>query len=116
MIIEAPGISQGSGAPSKANGGAPRSAAAGAIDAAAQARAASASTEGLHQAIAAANRATKSLNNSVQLSLDSQSGKAIVRVIDTETGQVIRQIPTEEVIELRRALDRVAGMLIHRTA
>ncbi len=115
MIIEAPGISQGSGAPPKQNGGA-RAPVSDAIDAAAQARVASASTEGLHQAIAAANRATKSLNNSVQLSLDSQSGKAIVRVIDTATGQVIRQIPTEEVLELRRAFDRVAGLLFHRTA
>jgi flagellar protein FlaG len=104
MIVAPTRISPGNDAPSKQNGGAPapRSAAADGVDAAAQTR--------------AANRATKSLNNSVQLSLDSQSGKAIVRVIDKETGQIVRQIPTEEVLELRRAFDRVAGLLIDGTA
>jgi flagellar protein FlaG len=72
--------------------------------------------EDLRQVVLAINRAAKSLNNSVQLSLDASTGKAIVRVIDTETGELVRQIPSEEVLELRRALDRIAGMLIHRTA
>jgi len=104
MIIAPTRISQGNDAQPKQDGGAPalRSAAAGGIDAAAQIR--------------AANRAVKSLSNSVELSLDSQSGKAIVRVIDAESGQVIRQIPTEEVLELRRVFDRLAGLLIDGTA
>ena len=104
MIIETPKTSQGSDEPPKQTGGspAPRSTGTDAADAAAQKR--------------ATNLATKSLNNSVQLSLDSQSGKAIVRVVDTETGQIVRQIPTEEVLELRRAFDRLAGLLIDRTA
>ena len=72
--------------------------------------------ESVRQAVAAINRAAKALNNSVQLSLDSGSGRAVVRVIDSETGQLIRQIPSEEALELRRALDRIAGLLIHRTA
>jgi flagellar protein FlaG len=72
--------------------------------------------ESVREAVAALNRAAKALNNSVQLSLDSGSGRAVVRVIDSETGQLIRQIPSEEALELRRALDRIAGLLIHRTA
>src|SRR5262249_10076672 len=74
------------------------------------------SSEDVRRVIAAASRATKALNNSVELSLDAKSGQPIVRVVDAETGQLIRQIPTEEIMELRRALDRIAGMLIHRTA
>ena len=72
--------------------------------------------ESVREAVAAINRAAKALNNSVQLSLDSSSGRAIVRVVDSETGALIRQIPSEEALELRRALDRIAGLLIHRTA
>ena len=72
--------------------------------------------ESVREAVAAINRAAKALNNSVQLSLDAGSGRAVVRVIDSETGQLIRQIPSEEALELRRALDRIAGLLIHRTA
>jgi flagellar protein FlaG len=70
----------------------------------------------VREAVAAINRAAKTLNASIQLSLDSGSGRAVVRVIDSETGQLIRQIPSEEALELRRALDRIAGLLIHRTA
>ena len=104
MIIVPIGIGQGNDAPPNRYRGAtaPRPAGAEGIDAAAQKR--------------ATDLATKSLNNTVQLSLDSQSGKAIVRVVDPETGQVVRQIPTEEVLELRRAFDRLAGLLIDRTA
>src|SRR5690606_25668407 len=64
--------------------------------------------ESVRQAVAAINRAAKALSNSVQLDLDSSTGRALVRVVDSETGQLIRQIPSEEVLELRRALDRIA--------
>ena len=75
-----------------------------------------ASSEKVREAVEAINRAAKALNNSVQLSLDSSSGRALVRVVDSETGQLIRQIPSEEALELRRALERIAGLIIHRTA
>ena len=115
MIVEALRINPASGATPKQSDVAPAPAAGEAIEAAAAQ--VSAGGEGLRQLVAAANRATKSLNNSVQLSLDSQSGKPVVRVVDSETGQLIRQIPSEEIMELRRALDRIAaGLLIHRTA
>lgn len=116
MIVEAFRINPASGAALKRSDVAPGSAVAEAIKASAPTRVASSSGEGLRELVAAANRATKSLNNALGLSLDSQSGTPIVRVIDTETGQIIRQIPTEEALDLRRALERIAGLLINRTA
>ena len=70
----------------------------------------------VHAAVAAINRAAKTLTNTVQLVMDERSEQPLVRVVDSETGQLLRQIPTEEVLELRRALERVSGLLIHRTA
>ena len=103
MIITPTGIRQGSNAPPNENGvaAAPRAVGADEFIAAAQRQAAS--------------RATNSLNSKVQLSIEPQSGEPIVRVVDPESGQIIRQIPTEELLELRRVLDRVAGLLIDRT-
>ena len=83
---------------------------------AAPSSAASETASTVREAVAAINRAAKSLNNSIQLSLDERSERPVVRVVDSETGQLIRQIPTEEVLELRHALDRIAGLLINRTA
>jgi flagellar protein FlaG len=70
----------------------------------------------LREAIAAIERAATALDNSVQLSIDADSGRTVVRVIDSETGQLIRQIPSEELLSLRNALERIAGLLIDRTA
>jgi len=118
MILEASWVNTANGAAPSTNGTAPARlpAAARAVDPNVQTNEATASNEKLREFVAAADRAVKSLQNSVQLSLDSKSGQPIVRVVDTETGQLIRQIPTEEVLELRRALDRIAGLLIQRTA
>ena len=113
MILEAPRVNTPNGT---APGSAPTTTAARSSDASIQAYEASARGESLREVVAAAGRAVKALHNSVELSLDSKSGQPIVRVVDTETGQLIRQIPTEEVLELRRALDRIAGLLIHRKA
>src|SRR5262245_53088431 len=111
MILEANKVNAGGGTTPSPGGGAsaPLSPAARVIDASGPVQPSMASSEGLQEVVAAADRAVKSLHNAVQLSLDSQSGQPIVRVVDTETGQLIRQIPTEEVLELRRALDRIAG-------
>jgi len=118
MIVHAPSIEQGNGAPAQRTGHAPAPNVPATSPVATHATASppAESAESLRAAVAAINRAAKSLNTSVQLSLDARSGRAIVRVVDTETGQLIRQIPTEEVLELRRALDRIAGMLINQTA
>jgi len=70
----------------------------------------------VHAAAEAIDRAAKALNNSVRLSVDAESGRTIVRVVDAETGQLIRQIPSEELLSLRHALERIAGLLIDRTA
>jgi flagellar protein FlaG len=118
MIVQAPSIDQSKGPPAQRPGHAAAADASASVAAPSRAPVAptAESAESLRAAVAAINRAAKSLNNSVELSLDARSGRAIVRVVDTETGQLIRQIPSEEVLELRRALDRIAGMLINQTA
>jgi flagellar protein FlaG len=73
-------------------------------------------TPGLRVAVASINKAAKSLTHNVELVLDERSEQPVVRVVDTETGQLVRQIPTEEVLELRRAIDRISGLLIDKTA
>lgn len=114
MIVQASNIEQVRSTPQQRGGGSAQAA----DRAVAQSRAhpPAESAESAREVVAAINRAAKSLNNSVELSLDTQSGRPIVRVVDTETGQLVRQIPTEEVLELRRVLDQIAGMLIRQKA
>jgi len=109
MIPPAPGTQGTAAAPQRVATGA-------AQQAAAQQSVQQFDSEGLQKSVDAANRSARSLGSSVQFNIDSQSGKAVVRVVDSETGQVIRQIPSEEMLELRRALDRIAGLVIDETA
>jgi flagellar protein FlaG len=39
-----------------------------------------------------------------------------VRVVDTETKQLIRQVPTEEMVAISHALDRMTGLLLAQKA
>jgi len=52
--------------------------------------------------------------NSLSFSLDDSTGKTIVRITDTKTGEMIRQIPSEEMMELARSLDKMQGMLLRQ--
>lgn len=113
MFVKASQIDPGQAAPgARSDATSVRQSAAAAVAASVPAE----SAESLQEAVAAINRVAKSLNNSVELSLDTQSGRTLVKVMDSETGELIRQIPSEEALELRRALERIAGLLIHRTA
>lgn len=50
--------------------------------------------------------------NSLSFSIDDATGKTIVRITDAETGEMIRQIPSEEMLEISRSLDKLQGMLL----
>jgi flagellar protein FlaG len=62
------------------------------------------------------NRQLKDAAQSIRFSVDSGSGKTIVRVVDSETGDVIRQIPSEEVLAISRSIERMQGVLLHQKA
>lgn len=53
---------------------------------------------------------------SLQFSVDQDLGKIVVKIMDTETKEVIKQIPSEEVLALTKALGRVEGLLVRQEA
>lgn len=52
----------------------------------------------------------------LRFSLDQQTGKTVIRVVDSATNEVIRQIPSEEVLAIARALDKIEGLLLNHRA
>lgn len=54
--------------------------------------------------------------NSLAFSIDDDTGKTIVRVSDAQTGEMIRQIPSEELLDIARSLDKMQGMLLRQKA
>ena len=53
-------------------------------------------------------------NRTLQFSKDEDTGKTIIRVIDTETDEVIRQIPPEEFLKMVKRLNDVAQEIFKR--
>lgn len=54
--------------------------------------------------------------NGLNFSIDDSTGKTIVRITDGETGEMIRQIPSEEMLEIARSLDKMQGLLLRQEA
>ena len=65
----------------------------------------------LTKVIAAANAALKSSSVSLEYSQDKETGLKIVRVIDRNTKELIRQIPAEEMVSVARSIEKFQGLL-----
>lgn len=60
--------------------------------------------ESLESAVSNINDYVQNLQRSLQFTVDEISGKDIVTVLDKETDEIIRQYPSEEVLEIARRL------------
>ena len=56
------------------------------------------------------------VSNNLNFSIDDSTGKTIVRVTDGETGELIRQIPSEEMLAIAQSLDKMQGLLLRQKA
>lgn len=70
------------------------------------------------QAREAANRALAQKSRELAFEFDNELGRVIARLIDTETREVIRQVPSEELLAIARALadGQRAGALVRLDA
>lgn len=74
------------------------------------------SSDQLNAAVKAANDFVSMINDSVQFSIDDATGKTIIKVIDKSTEEVLRQIPSEEMLAIAKALDDIKGLLVRQKA
>lgn len=67
-------------------------------------------------AVTKVQKAIEPIASNLVFSIDEDSGRTVVKVIDSSTKETIRQIPSEEVLEIARALDKLQGLLLRQTA
>lgn len=75
-----------------------------------------ASRQELEDAVKQVNDFLKPINDSIQFNLDDDTGKTIVKVIDLSTKDVIRQFPSEEMLSIAKAIDKMKGLLVQQKA
>jgi len=60
--------------------------------------------EDVHVAVSQINDYVQNLQRNLQFTVDEVTGKDVVTIIDSESKEVIRQLPSEEALELARRL------------
>ncbi|SPA54948.1 flagellar protein FlaG [Cupriavidus taiwanensis] len=60
--------------------------------------------------------ALKTTTIGLRFEIDEATHRVITKVIDKESGELIRQMPTEEVLRIARAIDRLQGLFINQAA
>lgn len=74
------------------------------------------SEEQLQDVVNAANDLIKPYNDALQFSIDKDTGTTVVKVIDINTKEVIKQMPSEEMLAMAKALDQLKGLLVKQKA
>lgn len=74
------------------------------------------SSEAVKQVARQINDFLKSSSSSIEFTVDGDSSTVVVRVVDSQTNELIRQIPSEEMIAISKSLDQMAGLLLKQTA
>ena len=68
------------------------------------------------EAVKEANASLHSRTVGLRFEMDEDTDKLIVKVVDRESGEVIRQIPSEEVVRIAKVLGEAPGLLVSREA
>lgn len=70
----------------------------------------------IEEAVRNINKTMQAQAQGVEFSIDADSDIPVVKVVDIETKEVLRQIPSEEALAIAKALDRAQGLLIRQKA
>jgi len=70
----------------------------------------------LKKAVDDINKTLQDRGQDVRFSIDESSKRVVVKIIDQNTDKVLRQIPTEQALEISQSLDKLQGLLIKQEA
>jgi len=63
-----------------------------------------------------ANEQISGGSHKVQVAMDDRSGRFVMKVVDSESGHVVRQFPPESLLKVSERLDELSGMLLAKEA
>lgn len=78
--------------------------------------AADASREPVEQAVTSIQNFMQTIRRDLNFSLDDSTGRMVIKVTDSTSGDVIRQLPSEEALRLAESLEEVRSLLFKAEA
>lgn len=77
---------------------------------------ATADPKALQDAVDKIEKVVNTYNRELKFSIDKDLGVSVVKVMDKDSGDVIRQIPSEDMLELAKGLDKLIGLFVKQEA
>lgn len=62
------------------------------------------------------NKRLNMLNSQLKIERDEETGIQVVKIIDTETKEIIRQLPPDVILKIAKYIDEVTGLLFNDKA
>jgi flagellar protein FlaG len=72
--------------------------------------------EDVEQAAARLKDVLRGTTSHLEIEIDPDLHKAVIKIYNGESGEIIRQIPTQELLDLAKHLDEPKGLLIRERA
>jgi len=66
----------------------------------------------LEEAVEKFNKAVAAYNRECKISIHEKTGNIMVKIIDTETKEIVREIPPERILDIVAKMWEIAGILI----
>lgn len=73
-------------------------------------------SQNLAKAVDTMSQMAQKLTTNLSFSVDNSTGMTVVKVMESDTNTVIRQIPSEEILAIAHALDTFQGLIIRNKA
>lgn len=70
----------------------------------------------LGNVVADLNKVAQANAQGVRFSVDEDTGRTVVKVVDTQTDTVLRQIPSMEALRLWRSIEQMQGVMLRDKA
>lgn len=67
----------------------------------------------LEKAVSKSNDTARLMNSQIRFQVDDNTGQVIVKVINKDTKEVIRQIPSEEMVKLASRAEDLRGLIFN---
>lgn len=68
--------------------------------------------EAVEQLAVELGTALSKVEGDFSVSVDKESGMVVIRITDSVTGEVVRQVPPKELLEADRSMERIVGLIV----
>lgn len=72
--------------------------------------------QALHKAVDKVSHVVQLYNNELEFSVDNDTGRTVVKVVDRQTNELIKQIPDKQMLEIAKDLDKLIGLFVNNRA